>query len=92
MIPPGYKNLNDRFICFYDIIVSFELKAGGPRWEKNSDLELVGGRDNRYNNERNKRAFHSAAVSKESINDNYNTTCRAASYTCCRHQVWLCAG
>ena len=31
--------------------------------EKNSDLELVGGRDNRYNNERNKRAFHSAAVS-----------------------------
>jgi len=56
------------------------------------DLELVGGRDNRYNNERNKRAFHSAAVSKESINDNYNTTCRAASYTCCRHQVWLCAG
>ena len=30
---------------------------GGPRWEKNSDLELVGGRDNRYNNERDKRRF-----------------------------------
>ena len=67
-------------------------QQAGYEVEKNSDLELVGGRDNRYNNERNKRAFHSAAVSKESINDNYNTTCRTASYTCCRHQVWLCAG
>lgn len=36
-------------LVFYAAIVSFELKAGGPRWEKNSDLELVGGRDNRYN-------------------------------------------
>lgn len=42
-----------------------------PGGKKNSDLELVGGRDNRYNNERNKRAFHSAAVSKESINVQY---------------------
>lgn len=67
-------------LVFYAAIVSFELELGGPRLEKNSDLELVGGRDNRYNNERNKRAFHSAAVSKESINDNYNTTCRVASY------------
>ena len=42
-------------LVFYAAIVPFELEADGPGWVKNSDLELVGGRDNRYNNERNKR-------------------------------------
>ena len=54
----------EKQFVFYAAIVSFELELGGPRWKKNSDLELVGGRDNRYNNERNKRVFQSAAVSK----------------------------